>query len=419
MSLTLDTAKAVYEKAVEFGAFRAWDDPDSHSDEEYQKAAENLVAAVVQASDRGSFAPAVLEILHVAGIAPTSDATREAYEERFGAAPASSNGHAQDQTAAVDAVISQASSPSAPSEAQDVPPKEQTSPAIVGSESDSRPDDEEPVREAAPVVEEDISDIFPGYDDWKVADIKKAILHSASTGELSPDEWERILAYEQANEERKTILQLVPEFKQISPMVSVDVPEAAPVAAATAFTQPVAAREPDGVTDFYEGRSVSRAQQENLPMPTAVNFSQNPPVMPIQITDIADQVLSQISTQFNSAFAYCEWLRSQEENRERAAEHLEHETHRDAFIAAYAAHESAIPVDKRTVGTALENARRQADRDADGNEQVCKYRNEKVVHGINARELKALSVGYDKCVWRITEELKRRERLATTARAAS
>jgi hypothetical protein len=378
--MTLDAAKAVVEKAVEFEAW-TWDEPSAVTDELIASTAKMLLDATTQAAQNDSVAPAVLEILKVADVAGTvemSKTTLEAYEQRFG--KVQTNGHA----------------PAAPSE--------QAPPAV-----DSAP---EPEQEQAL----DISDIFPGYDDLKAADIKKAIVDSAASGDLSEEEWERIKAYEEANEDRKTIRTLVPEFKAPEPE-----PAPEPQSTASGFSgvvQPdnstnVDALGSDGVSVFYQGTEPTRAQQERLPIPGQVDTSQHPPILPIDITTVADAELSRIATQFHSCFAFAQWLQSQEEGRERAAEHLENEAHHDAYVAALAQHESAIPDDKRTAA-AVENARRAAGHDADGATAVRSYRSRKVRHGIDARELKALAAGYDKAVWRINEELSRRARLATT-----
>jgi hypothetical protein len=137
-------------------------------------------------------------------------------------------------------------------------------------------------------------------------------------------------------------------------------------------------------------------------------------VLPIDITTTGDQELSRVATQFHSCFARAQWLQSQEEGRERAAEHLEREAERDAYVQAYELHRNEIPEEKRTQPTALEAARKAAERDAEMADPVRHYRSRKVRHGIDARELRALASGYDKAVWRVNEELDRRARLSTT-----
>jgi len=402
--LTFDVAKRVVDKAIENGAFD-WGGEDAHSEALVIERAGELLELVLQAAQNKSVAQAVLEILHAAEVDPSvmSPETLEAYKQRFGPVE-SSNGHAPEASPA-------------PSEAT----ASNTSSAFDTSGTaapGTGADNPEPDTSEAPAL--DISDIFPGYDDLKAADIKKAILESAYTGDLTEEELERIKAYEAANEDRKTIRELQPEFKQDEPEPAPE-PTALPTAEQAGVTPMGVGSAPappaqDSVEDRYKGNAPTRAQQEGLPLPQRVDFSQHPPILPIDITTVSDQELSRIATQFHSSFAYAQWLQSQEEGRERYAEHLEHEAHHDAYLRAYENHKSAIPADKMT-GTALENARRQADKDADGAEPVRKYRAAKVRHSVDARELKALASGYDKSVWRINEEMDRRARQATTARA--
>jgi hypothetical protein len=389
--LTLETAKQVVDQGIAYNAW-AWDDPSAATDEAFLEAAKNLVNVATQASANDSVAEAVMAVLHAAQVEPQSELSKQAYakylSERGAApAPATTNGHGVEPT------------PPAPSE-------QPVDPTSTASSS------------TAPAP--DLSEIFPNYDDLKVGQITAAILESASSGDLSPEEWEKIKAYESATEERKSILKLEPEFKVPDPE---PVPESVTPSSAGAFTTSggvstgfVSDSNSDGdsVADFYNGESPSRAQQENLPLPAKVDTSQTPPILPVDITTTGDQDLSRIATQFHSAFAYTQWLQSQEEGRERAAEHLEREAERDAYVSAYEAHKSEIPEEKRTQPTALEAARKAAEKDAEISQHVRDYRARKVRHGIEARELKALATGFDKAVWRINEELDRRARLSTS-----
>jgi len=383
--LQLGRAKKVIEEAIRYEAF-SWDDPKDATEESIMTYAGSLLEAATTAAKNGSVAVAVLEIIKAAGdqLEPFEMApqTLEAYQQRFG-----TNGH------------------TAPVESDPAPES-----SLTGEDSPGTPTEESA---KAPAL--DISDVFPGYDELKAAEIKKAILDSAASGDLTEEEWEKIKAYESATEERKTILNLQPEFKQPEPE-PIPEPEPAPSEQVVDTTKPLPNTDVDDVDIFYAGTTKSRAEQEGLPIPQQVDTSQHPPVLPIDITTVSDQELSRVATQFHSCFAYAQWLQSQEEGRERAAEHLEHEAHRDAYVQAYENHKSAIPADKMT-GTAIDNARKQADKDADGADAVRKYRSAKVRHGIDARELKALASGYDKAVWRINEEMDRRARLSTNSRA--
>lgn len=393
--LTLETAKAVMEVATRY---EAWDGPIA--DETMIADATAVINSVVQATKNGSVAVAVLEVAKAAELPPSemSEQTLAAYTQRFG------NGAAENGN----------------------PPVESAAPAPTSAFSDPAPTpvaSEGTPSDAAPASpSDDVSDIFPGYDDFKVVDIKKAILDSAASGDLSEAEWERIKAYEAAHEERKTLLSLEPQFKQPEPtpepvQAEIHAPAAQPFVSQPTSAEIHAAMGSDVVSDFYEGNTPSRAAQEGLPMPQPVDFSQHPPVLPIDITTVSDQELSRIATMFHSSFAYALLLQSQEEGRERAAEHLEREHERDAYVRAYELHKQAIPEEKRTQPTALEAARKAAEHDAENTDKVRFYRSRKVLHGINTRELKALAAGFDKAVWRVNEELDRRARLSTNSHA--
>jgi hypothetical protein len=396
MSLTLETAQAVVDKAVEYGAW-SWDNPeDAKEPAQVQEKAGVLLDAAAQAGSTGSVNPAVMEILHAAGVSPTSDTSRQAYLERFGVAP--SNG----------------SSPSSGS-AFGAPETSPPAPHAAAGE----PVATEPAAPAGGDV--DISEIFPGYDDMKVKDIKAAVLASALSGDLSPQEWEQIKIYEAANEERKTILSLQPEFRASEPE------PAQPDHGAGAFGPPGDSRDTGhtaspGEDDVpleqaYSGQAPSLAQQEGLPIPHDADFS-GAPNLPIDITNITDDQLSTLGTKFHSYFARGQWLLSQEEGRATMAEHLAREAEHDAYAHAYSLHREQIPEEKRTQPTALEAARKLAEKDAEVAEPVRTWRSRRVKHSVNVRELKALCLGWDKAVWRVDKELDRRMRQQTTGRAA-
>lgn len=403
MSRTLESAKEIIAKGIEFGAFE-WDDPDAVNDAAVVTQAEGLFEAALSAGKRGSVNDAVLEILFAGMVEPSeieSDVTREAYTQRFGSQPATAagNGHAaeQPQPAGAFAQPVSAEDASAMAKAAAAPVTEPQPPASSESPADS----------PAPAAGDDsIEDIFPGYDDQKVADIKKLILDSAASGDLSPEEWERIKAYEAVHEERKTILTLVPQFKAPEPEPTSEEQE-----------QVHAAMDADRAYRAEQASDQTIAQQEQLPIPPQVDGDQ--PFLPINITEISDGELSALGVKFHSCFARAQWLLSQEEGRHTQAEHLEREAERDAYVNAYSFHRSEIPEGKENVPAQLEAARKQAERDAEGADEVRKLRNQKIRHAAEARELKALAAIYDKAVWRIDKELDRRGRAVITGRAAS
>jgi hypothetical protein len=370
MEIDWDLAQKVVAVGARFDAYVR--SPDE-TDDDVLAAAKMLVDSAIEFTSTGadSVNPCALELMHVVGVLPESAVSRAAYEQAFGAVAAPSDDGA--------------------SPADDKP---EAGPAF------SDPAQPEPV---------DIEAIFPGYDDCKVADVKREILAAAASGDLTPEEWEQIKAYEASKEERKTILSLEPEFK------APEAPESLAPAAEPEQASPRASEGDDAVESYYDGTAVTLAQQEGLPIPQHVAAGEA--FLPILITDTSDQELSRIASTFNSLFARTQWLISQEEGRAVAAEHLAQEAHRVAFGEAVAYRENSIPEDKRSAA-ALENARRQAGHDADAAQPVVEWRRRHVLHAAQARELKALASGYDKSVWRVDAELNRRARLATTGTAA-
>lgn len=449
---TLKLDKKIVNTAIALKVWK-WDDSKNATDDLISDAAGRILDACEQAGARNHTGEKVLEILHVAGVEPTSSASLEAYRKLFNGSP----------VAPVPEAVDNGPTPEPPASDEAKGAFDQPQPAA--------PVTEEVAAEPVPAVQVNIDEIYPHYDDQPVGEITKAVLHFATTGELSPEEWEQIKAHESANQNRQEILSLQPSFpapeqtpsERFEPGMPVHdyapdphnaleqsgteffaegakeaQPDPKPTeeyrptpeqqadfeANAGPFTKAMfskktdspAADEQDGdtVAAFYNGESISRAQQEGLPIPPQVGGEGT--ILPIDITAVSDQDLSRLSTDFTSKFMRTEWLISQETGREKAAEHLEQEAHRDAYIRAYDFHKNEIPEDKRGP-TALDSARKLADRDADDAQAVRHFRSKKVRHAIDVGELKALAKGFDKSVWRISEELGRRERLTTTSHA--
>jgi hypothetical protein len=400
---TLDSCKEIVAKAMEHGAW-GWDDPDSVTDEMIRNAADELVGIASRASAKESVNDAVLEILHLANVEPVSAPSREAYLRLFPDAQLSANG----------------SSTTVPQEAPAATAFGQPATAEPQSSAPSEPADSPAPAAEGPTAEQ-VNAIFGGmvYDDQKVNDIKAMVLASAASGDLSPEEWQQILAYESAHEERKTILSLQPEFKapEPEPTISAGTSASAPAAAEAALSSSGEAPADDvSLEQVYHGEAVSLASQEGLPVPHDANPSVPP--LPINITDVTDQQLSTLGSMYHSLFARAQWLISQEEGRAAPPAPRARAPARDAFVRAYELHKQQIPEEKRSQPTALEAARKQAEKDAELADPVRTWRSRKVHHNIEVRELKALATGYDKAVWRVDKELDRRSRLATTGRAA-
>jgi hypothetical protein len=236
------------------------------------------------------------------------------------------------------------------------------------------------------------------------------------------------------HEERKTILSLEPEFKAPEPERFLILHQLRPARSRADGTRrppsPVYARTDPAKapgtrlqsvatrasTAFYNGETISRAQQEGLPIPP-------------QTTDQArgdadrhhlhpDPQLSALATRLPLELrAHGSGCSPRRTNRASAAEQLEHDAHRDAYIQAYEMHKSAIPEEKPGP-TALDAARKLAEKDADDAAKVREFRSKKIRHQMDANELKALARVYDRSVWRITDELQRRGMVAKNSFAA-
>jgi hypothetical protein len=260
----------------------------------------------------------------------------------------------------------------------------------------------DPVREQAEDGKLEIESVFPGYDDLKVSQIIEAITEEAAAGNLSEKEFQIILAYEEANEGRKKILELKPEFKAPEPE---PVPEPSP---APSQTQDIDKPQGGDLKKLYqEGKLGSeRINQEVLvtpPAPPDGHFS-----LPVDITAISDEDLSRLTMAFHSHEARTLWLESQESGRREVCDRLASDAWADSFAREY----SRLKTDAKDTASAIENARSEAKHLADVDETVRTWRNRAVNHSAEARQLKALAEGYEKAVARLSREQSRRERLA-------
>lgn len=418
--VTTEFAREFVAKADEIGA-NTWDDPENVDDAQRVTRANELIKILVGLDEnKGTANEGALQLIRLAEIPVKSEVTRDAYAKLFNEQPPTADGAAPvEQPQAQPAAIG-FGAPEQSASPPGTPPEQQVAGTVAGfGASSSEAATNEQAAVAAGI---DIESIYPGYDDAKVKDIAAAILASAASGDLLPEEWEQIKAYESANEDRKTIRELQPEFKAPEPLPTF----VQPTTHRPEQFDPSAAREDnaaaqlqhdgDTVQSAYNGETVSRVQQEGLTIEYET-FDTVPP-LPIDITDVSDGQISRLGAMYHSVFGRAQALLSKEEGRASYAEHLEREAERDAFVQAYEHHKSEIPEDKRTQPTALEAARKQAERDAESSESVRLWRARKVRHNAEARELKALAGVADKAVWRIDKELDRRARSTTTAHAA-
>lgn len=425
--LNLDTAKAVVETGFRIGACEEPKDPAAMTDAYFMSVSKELIEIIEAEAANNSVHDGVLDIFHAAGIVPSSEVTRDAFLRKFPDAKPSTNGHVE---------------------------SEQT-----GAFAQITPKPPEPAAAEKP-DSEDIDAIFGGvsYDDLLTDQVVAAVMENAASGALLVEEWYAILEYEKATEARKEILSLRPAFKEDEPDYSPGLPasptemrerqleQQEPIKRPayeqssveffaggaketpkrernlhdTVIIKPMADKprqdNDDNVEAYYNGDTVSRAQQAGLPFPAAPEGNK-PPHLPIAIDEVSSEELSRIATAYHSWFAYTQWLLAQEENRESAADHLAREAHKDAYVQAFELHKNEIPEGKVSP-TAIDNARKLADKDADMAGPVRHYRALAVRHGIDARELKALASTFEKGGWRINEEMNRRIGLAKHSHTA-
>lgn len=255
----------------------------------------------------------------------------------------------------------------------------------------------------------DISSIVSGYDDYKVADLKKAIMESAASGDLTEAEWEQIKAYEEANEERKTILRLTPEFKKPEPEPA---QASAPSGSGFSTTSPDPGYgNPEQASEAYEEGSLGLDQVYNEGLPIPREYGGDEPVLPVDITQVSHEELSRLVMRFHSLEARALWLISQEAGRRDVADGLAKDAWSDAFARNFSRLKSEI---EKETGTAIDNARSQAKHEADVDETVKTWRMRALRHGAEVRSLEALAIGWEKANSRLSREQSRREKLAET-----
>lgn len=258
----------------------------------------------------------------------------------------------------------------------------------------------------------DINAIVPGYDDAKVAELKKAILESAASGDLTEEEWAKIKAYEEANEERKTILKLEPEFKKPEPASASSGGDAAfgGVRGESIAPDP-GYGDPGALSSAYESGALGLDQVHNEGLPVPREYGGDEPILPVDITQVSHEELSRLVMRFHSLEARALWLISQEAGRRDVADGLAKDAWSDAFASNFSRLKSEI---EKETGTAIDNARSQAKHEADINEHVKTWRIRSLRHGAEVRSLEALAAGWEKANNRLSREQTRREKLAET-----
>lgn len=369
--MTLEMAKEILTVAAKESA---WDPPDGKSlettpNEQIFADAAQLVDLSRTTYEKGVRNDLILDILFSAQIEPVDGKFEDVYARKNAAPPTGS------------------SAPATP---------------------EATPEPAQPFAEAAS-GEIDINSIYPGYDNQKIKDIVPAIKESAASGDLTPEEFAQIQAYEEANEGRKGILSLEPEFKPKEQPREVGEtgrpPDSQPSAAPGDYA------DINSLKGSYEDGTVGRniVDGEHLPIPLTPTGPE--PILPVDITLSSDADVSRLIMQFHSLEARTLWLVSQEEGRAEAAGHIQGDAHRGSYAHHFERIKSGL---EKQTPTAVGEARAEANREADQDSTVIKWRNRKVQHLIEARSLKALAEGYEKAAARLSRDQSRRENLRQT-----
>lgn len=399
-----------------------------------KKIADEIVGTCLSAYATGQRSDAIMDVLFAISVQPTeandfadvylrkgvqpptpvasapspAPTTAQAVPAAFGAAPVAPAPASAPAPAPVPAGFAQ------PQPISPVPVAVQPAPAPAAPASPPAP---APVAPQGGPAHIDIDSIFPGYDDLKARDIVETIEANVASGNLTPEEWEQIKAYEAANEGRQAITSLAPKFPASAPpalpapAVSSAPGQPATDVALSAVGQPSQSQQAGGydLEQAYGSGALgmTRAQQESLPAPP--QWQGGEPVLPVDITAASPEDITRLAMQFNSLFARTTWILSQEEGREKACAHLENEYHRAAFARAYERLKSGL---EKVTAAALTEIRQHATAEADADETVKKWRDLRVQHGIEARDLKARIVGYEATIDRLSREQSRREKIA-------
>jgi hypothetical protein len=413
-NMTLEQARPIVEASIKHKAVAAMPGTDA----EIISVANQVLGACLTAYGTGTRSDPVMDVLFAAQVQPTDTHDYADVYQRQGQQPparpqAAQAPQAAPVPAAFGAVPAPAPAPVAQQAAAPAPAPVQQQPPAPAPAAFSAPQPIQaggdaasaPPAQAAPGGG-GIDSIFPGYDDLKARDIVEAVKANAASGDLTPQEWEQIRAYEAANEGRKTIVELQPVFAQPAPP-PVAVPPAQVPPAPTITQGPAAGGY--SIEAAYADGSLGqvRARQEAIPEPP--RWQGGEPVLPVDITLASPEDLSRLAMQFNSLFARTTWLLSQEEGRARACAHLEGDYHRVAYTTAFEHLKAQV---EKVTASALTEVRQQATLAADGDATVKKWRDLKVQHEIECRDLKARIAGYESTIDRLSREQSRRERIA-------
>jgi hypothetical protein len=237
-----------------------------------------------------------------------------------------------------------------------------------------------------PDADFDINAIIPGYDDFKVKDLKPKI--AALTNQADVD---AVKTYEEENEARKGIL----EFE---------------------WTPPAPAKQesaPDGDVGldvlYASGQvGIQTMLREGMAPPPEAS-GDYPDVLSIDISTISPQDLTRLSMAFQTRLSRTLLLASREEGKAKVAENLKHDARADAFQTSFSRLKGAI--DKQTAAAVTE-ARQEAGREADMDDTYRLWRDRQVKHETEEATLKAVAKGFEGSIERLSREQSRREKIA-------
>lgn len=375
--MTLAMAREILKQGHKYDAWEG--DLDKVSDEQALKDAGELVQLATNAFDGGVRSDAVMEILFACTVEPPAEQP-DKYDEVYARHPDA------DKPAATEPEASEGGAKGN---------------AFEGATDDSGAggdNDEKSI---------DINSIVPGYDDVSKTKLVKAITGAAASGDLTPEEWEQIKAYEAANEERKSILELELEFKKPEPKPA---PKSAPSAAGDDKPNSEYG-DPAALAGAYEDGTVGtdRVVQQGLPVPKP--YQGEEPILPVDITETSDKELSRLTMRFHALEAHTLWLASQEAGRRDVCAGLAQDAWDDAFSREFARLKEDL---EKETASAIENVRSEAKHSANIDETVRTWKTRERRHASEARSLSALAEGYEKGAARLSREQTRRERLTGT-----
>lgn len=144
--------------------------------------------------------------------------------------------------------------------------------------------------------------------------------------------------------------------------------------------------------------AIARIKKERLPIPDAVEGE--PPILPRDLSTIADSALRKIHSEFNAVLAYANWLLALEEADELAARQIA-----DYYIALAisSAAQTPDPITNKAKTVAILEAEAYSDTNAS------EWRNKQAGHFVSIKLFKSLRDTYQSNVERISREYTMRE----------